>query len=229
MNRKILLIEDEQAIAELLSLHLADSGAQVTHVDDGVRGLGLAMQQAWDLILLDLTLPRLDGLEICEQIRASSPAIPIILITARTSEADRIIGLDMGADDYVSKPFSVSELLARINALMRRVEATRQIPETQVIAVNDIVINPATHTVHVGGKPVSLTAREFDLLKHFAKTPGQVFKRSELLASVWGHSHDGYLHTVNTHINRLRIKIEPDPREPRYITTVWGVGYRLMA
>lgn len=229
MTRKILLIEDEHAIAELLSLHLRDTGAEVTHVDDGVRGLTLALQEAWDLVLLDLTLPRLDGLDICQQIRECNPGTPIILITARTSETERIQGLDAGADDYVSKPFSVSELMARINALLRRVENLRQLPETDVITVKDIVINPSTHTVHVAGKVVALTAREFDLLKHFAQTPGQVFKRSELLATVWGHSHDGYLHTVNTHINRLRAKIEPDPSEPRYITTVWGVGYRLAA
>lgn len=229
MTRKILLIEDEHAIAELLILHLSDAGADVTHVDDGVRGLTLALQESWDLILLDLTLPRLDGLDICQQVRECNPGTPIILITARTSEAERIQGLETGADDYVSKPFSVSELMARINALLRRVENLRQLPESDIITVKDIVINPATHSVHVGGKAVALTAREFDLLKHFAQTPGQVFKRSELLATVWGHSHDGYLHTVNTHINRLRAKIEPDPSEPRYITTVWGVGYRLTA
>jgi len=229
MSRKILLIEDEHAIAELLSLHLSDAGAEVTHVDDGVRGLTLALQEPWDLILLDLNLPRLDGLDICQQVRECNPGIPIILITARTSEAARIQGLETGADDYVSKPFSVCELMARINALLRRVETLRQLPDSDVITVNDIVINPATHSVHVDGKAVALTAREFDLLRHFAQTPGQVFKRSELLAMVWGHSHDGYLHTVNTHINRLRAKIEPDPREPRYITTVWGVGYRLTA
>jgi DNA-binding response OmpR family regulator len=228
MTRKILLIEDELDIAELLSLHLADIGAEVTHADEGVRGLSLALQNCWDLILLDLTLPRCDGLDICQQIRQSNPVTPIIMVTARTSEADRIRGLEIGADDYVTKPFSVLELMARIKAMFRRVEAIRQSPEPGVISVSDIVLNPDTHVVHIDGKPVSLTVKEFDLLKHFAQAPGRVFKRSELLEKVWGHSHAGYLHTVNTHINRLRSKIEPDPGSPRYITTVWGVGYKLL-
>ena len=226
MSRRILLVEDEHAIAELLSLHLGDAGAEVTHIDDGVQGLALALQEKWDLILLDLTLPRLDGLDICQQVRQGNPSTPIIVITARSSEAERVLGLESGADDYISKPFGISELMARVNALLRRVEALSQLPEPEVISVGDIIINPGTHSVLVSGKPVNLTAREFDLLKHFALCPGQVFKRSELLSSVWGHSHEGYLHTVNSHINRLRAKIEPDPGEPRYITTVWGVGYR---
>ena len=164
MTRKILLIEDELDIAELLSLHLADIGAEVTHADEGVRGLTLALQNRWDLILLDLTLPRCDGLDICQQIRQSNPVTPIIMVTARTSEADRIRGLEIGADDYVTKPFSVSELMARIKAMFRRVEAIRQSPEPGVISVSDIVLNPDTHVVHIDGKPVSLTVKEFDLL-----------------------------------------------------------------
>lgn len=227
MSRHILLIEDELEIAELVTLHLSEAGYTVMHVDDGVRGLTLAVQQHWDLILLDLNLPRLDGLDICSQVRQSSPITPIIMMTARISESERVGGLEAGADDYISKPFSVSELVARVNALLRRVETLQHSDAPSVITVGDIVINPGTHSVHVKGKQVALTAREFDLLKHFASVPGQVFKRSELLESVWGHRHEGYLHTVNTHINRLRAKIEPDPGTPQYITTVWGVGYRL--
>ncbi len=229
MTRNILLIEDEQDIAELICLHLADSGAEVTHADEGVRGLTLALQHHWDLILLDLNLPRCDGLDICQQVRQCNPGTPIIMITARTSEADRIRGLDIGADDYVTKPFSVSELMARINSLFRRIEILRCSPQPSVVTVNNIVLNPDTHVVHIDGLPVALTAKEFELLLHFARAPGHVFKRSELLEKVWGHSHAGYLHTVNTHINRLRSKIEPDPAQPRYITTVWGVGYKLLA
>lgn len=227
MDRKILLIEDEQAISDLISLHLRDDGAQVTCVNDGVTGLTRALQDKWDLVLLDLNLPRLDGLDICQQLRQCNPGTPIILISARSSEAERVKGLELGADDYVTKPFSISELMARINALLRRMETITRGSESDIIAAGDIVMNMSTHAVHVNGKSVSLTAREFDLLKHFAETPGQVFKRSQLLESVWGHTYEGYLHTVNTHINRLRAKIEPDPSHPRYITTVWGVGYRL--
>lgn len=227
MSRKILLIEDEQAIADLITLHLRDLAANVTCVNDGVHGLSEALRDNWDLVLLDLNLPRLDGLAICEQLRQCNPSTPIILITARSSEAERIRGLELGADDYVTKPFSVSELMARINALLRRIDTMKCARESDTIVAGDIVINMSTHRVHVNGVSVILTAREFELLKHFAKTPGQVFKRSELLESVWGLDHEGYLHTVNTHINRLRAKIEPDPAQPSYITTVWGVGYRL--
>jgi DNA-binding response OmpR family regulator len=229
MNRRILLIEDEQTIADLITLHLQDASVDVTCVDDGVQGLTVALREPWDLVLLDLNLPRLDGLDICQQIRHCNPETPIILITARSSEADRIKGLELGADDYVTKPFSVRELIARINALLRRVNTMKSGTESDVIVAGDIVMNMSTHSVLVNGNMVMLTAREFELLKHFAKTPGQVFKRSELLESVWGHKHEGYLHTVNTHINRLRAKIEPDPGQPSYITTVWGVGYRLSA
>lgn len=227
MTRHILLIEDEASIAELLSLHLSDANSRVTHVSDGVRGLALAVQQRWDLILLDLGLPRCDGLDICEQVRESHPKTPIVMVTARGSEADRIRGLELGADDYVTKPFSVCELVARINALMRRVEVLSQSQEPDLITVGSITLDVLGHTAEVRGSRVQLTAREFHLLAHFARTPGRVFKRAELLDAVWGSSHDGYFHTVNTHINRLRTKIELDPSRPRYITTVWGVGYKL--
>ena len=227
MTRRILLIEDEASIAELLSLHLGDGNSEVTHVSDGVRGLALAVQQRWDLILLDLGLPRCDGLDICQQVRELQPQTPIVVVTARGSEADRIRGLEMGADDYVTKPFSVSELVARINALMRRVEVLSQSPKPDIITVGDISLDMLGHTAHIGGDRVQLTVREFELLGHFARHPGRAFKRAELLEAVWGNSHDGYFHTVNTHINRLRAKIEVDPARPRIITTVWGVGYKL--
>ena len=227
MPREILLIEDERPIAELVTLHLGEAGMRVTHEEDGVRGLTRALQGDWDMILLDLSLPRCDGLAICQQIRECNPVTPIIVVSARGEESDRVLGLETGADDYVSKPFSVSELVARVNALFRRVETLRGAPPTDTISAGDIVLEPATHSARVAGTAVALTAREFELLAHFARSPGHVFKRSELLAAVWGHTHEGYLHTVNTHINRLRAKIEPEPGKPRYITTVWGVGYKL--
>ncbi|MBX2880829.1 MAG: response regulator transcription factor [Granulosicoccus sp.] len=234
MRKNILLIEDEQDIADLLCLHLQDCDAEVTHASDGVRGLTLALQQQWDMILLDLCLPRCDGLDICEQVRQSNPGTPVIMITARSSESDRVRGLNMGADDYITKPFSISELIARVKALFRRAEAYQQNqnntapPATEIIAVNNLLVNRAERTVSVAGRNISLTVREFDLLLFFAQSPGTVFKRTELLEKVWGYSFKGYLHTVNSHINRLRAKIEPDPSNPQYIETVWGVGYKLI-
>jgi len=227
MPRHILLIEDEASIAELLVLHLSDANSRVTHVSDGVRGLALAIQQRWDLIVLDLGLPRCDGIDICLQVRESHPKTPIVMVTARGSEADRIQGLESGADDYVTKPFSVCELVARINALMRRVDVLSQSQKPDYIVVGPISLDVLGHTAEVRGNRVQLTAREFDLLVHFARNPGRVFKRAELLEAVWGSSHEGYFHTVNTHINRLRTKIEADPSRPCHITTVWGVGYKL--
>jgi len=225
--KKILLIEDEQEIADLLSLHLSAPEYHLTHTMDGIRGLTLALQQSWDLILLDLTLPRCDGLDVCQQVRECNPTTPIILVSARSAESDRVRGLELGADDYITKPFGISELIARVNAIFRRCQVMQEPQDHAVISVGDIILNPATHSVSVAGRAVSLTAREFELLKHFASAPGIVFKRKELLDKVWGYSHAGYLHTVNSHINRLRSKIEPDPANPQYISTVWGVGYKL--
>jgi len=229
MVKSILLIEDEQDIADVVTLHLSDLNYAVTHTDDGIKGLTLALKDEWDLILLDLTLPRVDGLDICRQVREINPLTPIILVTARSSEDERILGLDVGADDYITKPFSMVELIARIKAVFRRIEAMQGLMSGDVISVNGIVLDPVRHIASVEGKPVKLTSREFDLLLHFAKSPGQVFNRSELLENVWGYGHDGYLHTVNSHINRLRSKIEDNPAKPVYIQTVWGVGYKLQA
>lgn len=227
MNRQILLIEDEQDIADILTLHLEDLGTEVTHASDGIHGLTRALQTHWDLIILDLTLPRVDGMDICRQVRSTNPTTPIMLVTARSSEMERVAGLECGADDYITKPFSVSEVMARVKAIFRRMDVITEKPVNTTVTVSDIAINPATHDTTVAGKSITLTAREFELLLHFAKSPGQVFKRTELLEKVWGYGHEGYLHTVNSHINRLRAKIEPDPANPTYIQTVWGVGYKL--
>ena len=227
--KKILIIEDEQEIADLLTLHLTDIGAEVTHVADGLRGLNLAIGQAWDLIVLDLSLPHCSGLDICRQVRELSASTPIIMLTARSAESERVIGLNAGADDYISKPFGISELIARVNSLFRRIEAFADATADGRLKVGDIEMCPINHTVTVSGEPVTLTAKEFDLLQYFLRAPNRVFKRTELLQDVWGYTHSGYLHTVNSHINRLRAKIEPDPANPRYISTVWGVGYRMPA
>ncbi|MBX2880751.1 MAG: response regulator transcription factor [Granulosicoccus sp.] len=226
MQRSVLVVEDEQEIADLISFHLKDAGYSVTHAGDGVAGLSLALTQQWDLILLDLSLPRVDGIEICRQVRQCSSDTPIILVTARTAEPERIQGLDAGADDYVTKPFSVLELVARIRAIFRRVSVSSERQEQEVVTAGDIVLNKRSHEASVAGNSLCLTPKEFDLLMFFAHSPGQVFKRQELLEKIWGYQNGVYMHTVNSHINRLRAKIEDDPSDPKYIKTVWGVGYK---
>lgn len=225
--RRILLVEDDADIAALLTVHLSDYGAELVHVADGVDALASALQEHWDMIILDLGLPGIDGVVIARQVRRHDPAIPILMVTARGSEADRVQGLDAGADDYIVKPFSMVELVARVRALFRRSEATARDLEQQVLVAGDLVLDANRRTVSVSGTTVELTSREFGLLAEFVRRPGKTFKRRELLENVWGTQYEGYRHTVNTHINRLRAKIEPDPANPRYILTVWGVGYRL--
>lgn len=230
-NKKILIVEDQQEIADLVRLHLGDLGAEVTHAVDGHEGMRMACAMDWDLMILDIQLPGPSGLEICRAVRRNEAFVPILLLTSRSSELDRVLGLDIGADDYITKPFSVMELIARIKAVFRRVEALepkeQQLSES--IDLGRLTINDELHQVRLGEELVDLTAREFDLLRHFAAQPGRVFRRSELLDSVCGYGHDGYEHTVNSHINRLRAKIEKDPNNPEIIVTVWGVGYKLEA
>ena len=229
MARNALIIEDETDIAALIGLHLQDVCEDVSVTHDGRRGLELAMSGSWDLILLDLQLPGRDGLQICRALRESGSTVPIIMITAKSAEIDRVLGLELGADDYLTKPFSVRELVARAKALFRRsqmVEQDHDALQNRQICAGDLVIDLRSRDVLIGGGSVTLTAKEFDLLAHFASHPGIVFTRSQLLDQVWGYGHDGYEHTVNTHINRLRGKIEPDPSSPEMLTTVWGVGYR---
>lgn len=228
MNRKpaILLAEDDPDLSDLLSLHLSDLGYRIDVVADGALALQKALGQAYALIILDLMLPGMNGLEVCKQLRASQRPTPILMLTAKSEEVDKILGLEVGADDYMTKPFSIRELIARIRALLRRVELDQ--PETVAgeVVFGDLLIEPSKRKVRVAGEPVDLTAKEFDLLSLFAQHPGRAFSRQELLDKVWGYQYAGYSHTVNSHINRLRSKIEPDPASPRYVQTVWGVGYR---
>ncbi|MDZ7751988.1 MAG: response regulator transcription factor [Gammaproteobacteria bacterium] len=229
MSRRILIIEDNRDLADVVAMNLRDLAATIDVADDGVRGLAMAREQPYDLLILDLMLPGMEGLEICRVLRASEVYQPILMLTARSSETDRVLGLEMGADDYLTKPFSVRELVARVRALFRRIDALSETREggadTRVVR-GDLVIDCARRTVTVDGRPVELTTREFDLLMHFARNPGRVYKRAQLLDHVWGYGYEGYEHTVNTHINRLRAKIEQNPSSPRYIQTVWGVGYK---
>jgi two-component system OmpR family response regulator len=189
------------------------------HSADGNEGLRLLEQGNWDALILDLMLPGVDGLEICRRARAMARYTPIIITSARSSEVHRILGLELGADDYLAKPFSVLELVARVKALLRRVDAMAK----------DSPIDPLTREAVVDGRRIELTPREFDLLYFFAQHPGKVYSRIDLLNAVWGYQHEGYEHTVNTHINRLRAKIEADPAQPTRILTVWGHGYKLAA
>jgi DNA-binding response OmpR family regulator len=230
-KRKVLVIEDERDIAELLALHLRDLNCEVTLAADGHEGMRQAFARNWDLVILDLRLPGPDGLSICRALRRESRYVPILMLTSKSSELDRVLGLELGADDYVTKPFSVSELMARVKAIFRRVESLeKRFPGAgESLDIGPLKIDTQGRQVLVDEQPMSLTAREFDLLLHFARHPGHVFSRAQLLDSVWGYGHDGYEHTVNSHINRLRSKIEPDPAQPEYIVTVWGVGYKLDA
>ncbi len=230
MNPRILIVEDDHDIARLVQLHLEDLGCRVEHAADGTSGLRRVENDGFDLVILDLMLPGVDGLEICRRVRARRDYTPVLMLTARSSGTDRVVGLEMGADDYLVKPFDVPELVARVKAILRRVEALRAEAADRTphpLRHGAIVVDPGRRTASVDGRPVELTAREFDLLAHFVRHPGQVFSRAQLLDRVWGYGHGGYEHTVNTHINRLRAKIEPDPSKPALIRTVWGVGYKL--
>ena len=229
MQKRILVIEDEVDIAQLIRLHLDDLGFLVAIAHDGNAGLRKASMGSWDLIVLDLRLPGIDGLEICRRLRQDSGSVPILMLTSKSSELDRVVGLEVGADDYVTKPFSVLELIARVKAILRRAELARGalLNSQREVQVGCLKIDPSTRCATIRREVVELTAREFDLLLHFATSPGRVFRRLELLDSVWGYGHEGYEHTVNSHINRLRAKIEEDPAQPELIVTVWGVGYKM--
>ncbi|MWL87021.1 response regulator transcription factor [Cupriavidus sp. SW-Y-13] len=229
--KRILLVEDDVGIANVLAMHLRDERYEVVHSADGAEGLRLLEQGGWDALVLDLMLPGVDGLEICRRARAMTRYTPIIITSARSSEVHRILGLELGADDYLAKPFSVLELVARVKALLRRVEAmARDVrSDAGTLDLAGLTIDPLARVVTLDGKRLDLTPREFDLLYYFARHPGKVFSRMDLLNAVWGYQHEGYEHTVNTHINRLRTKIEVDPAAPQRILTVWRRGYRFVA
>ncbi|HEY3590655.1 MAG TPA: response regulator transcription factor [Buttiauxella sp.] len=229
--KKLLIVEDDENIAELLQLHLREEGFEIVHAADGSLGLELLKQGGWDALILDLMLPGVDGLEICRQARTMTRYTPIVMISARSSETHRVLGLELGADDYLAKPFSMLELVARVKALFRRQEAMSQnlMQDAGTLTFERLTIDPLARDVRLREQPVELTPREFDLLWFFAKHPGKVFSRLNLLNQVWGYQHEGYEHTVNTHINRLRIKIEDNPAEPEFILTVWGKGYKFIA
>ncbi|HSQ02800.1 MAG TPA: response regulator transcription factor, partial [Burkholderiales bacterium] len=218
--RKVLVIEDQQDIAEIIRLHLEDLSYKVKLEHDGLAGLADAEAHPYDLIILDLMLPGMDGLDICRRLRSKSVYTPILMLTAKVSEFDRVLGLELGADDYLTKPFSVLELVARTKALFRRMEALeaqkKQPAAEDIIECDGMKIDPVKREVTIDGARVSLTTKEYELLLHFARNPGRVYTRLQLLDAVWGYGFDGYEHNVNCHINRLRGKIERDPVRPRF-------------
>lgn len=227
MNEHLLLVEDDDAIAVALRLHLEGAGYRLHREANGQHAMAAIDRQRWDLVLLDLMLPGADGWEVCRHLRARHADVPVIMLSARSAEAHRVLGLELGADDYVAKPFSMLELVARIRALLRRIEQMRSTAAArQEFSFGPFRLDTVRRELLREGTVVPLTLREFDLLHFLLKHPGRPFSRGELLQRVWGEGFDGYEHTVNSHINRLRSRIEDDPREPRRVVTVWGVGYR---
>lgn len=225
---RVLIVEDDADIAQLIGLELEELPARVDIVRDGAAGLEAATSGRYDLIALDLRLPRVGGLEICRRLRQQGLLVPILVVSARSSESDRIVGLELGADDYIVKPFSPAELLARARALLRRSSMRAGIPSpSEELRVGDLRIDVPGRAVWVRDRKMPLTPKEFDLLTTLAKHAGRAFKKTELLAAVWGQPYEGYEHTLTCHINRLRAKIEADPQNPRRILTVWGVGYKM--
>jgi len=231
MTRRVLVVEDDPDIGRLVSLQMAELDCECSLVADGVTGLAEAQSGRFDLVILDLMLPRLDGLQLCRRLRESDKTTPVLMLTSKSAELDRVLGLELGADDYLTKPFSMLELAARVKGVFRRAEQQAAAkaaadPAAQRIEIEGLRLDIERHEAFVDERAVELTAKEFELLVHFARAPGRVFSRAQLLDQVWGYSHSGYEHTVNSHINRLRNKIEADPANPRYIQTVWGVGYK---
>lgn len=227
---RVLIVEDDSEIAAVVSMNLEDIGLQSEHVVDGKKGLIRALEGGFSLVILDIMLPGLDGVSLCKRIREQDSLVPIMMLTAKADEIDRVLGLELGADDYMTKPFSVRELTARVKALLRRSRASApSLPESSVtppVVIGGLSVDTVLRKVILNNNTIELTVKEFDLLDLFIRNPGRAFSRSELLTKIWGFQFEGYEHTVNTHINRLRNKIEEDPSHPVYLKTVWGVGYR---
>jgi len=222
---KVLIVEDDAGIAAVVAANLRFLGLESAVCADGRSGLLKASSENYSLVILDLMLPGLDGISVCARLREANPRTPILILTARSEESDRVRGLETGADDYVTKPFSIRELMARVKALLRRTR-TQEPQAAGSVVHGGMCVDFDRHRVTLEGKPVDLTAKEFELLSLFVRNPGKTYSRSVLLNRVWGDGFEGLEHTVNSHINRLRAKIEANPARPAYLKTVWGVGYR---
>jgi two-component system alkaline phosphatase synthesis response regulator PhoP len=222
------MIEDDKSIVDLVEIHLKDIHCNLTKAYTGKDGLSMAIKNKYELIILDIMLPDIDGVEVCKRIRAEKIFTPIMMLTARNEEIDKIIGLETGADDYMTKPFSIREFIARVKAILRRNEigVNGQDKSNAILSIGDLLIDPEKRKVLLNQTKLELTPKEFDLLYLFMSNPGKSYSRENLLNIVWGYEFSGYEHTVNSHINRLRSKIETDLASPKYILTTWGVGYR---
>jgi len=225
--KRVLLIEDDIHIKELLEIHLKDLNCELKMCTNGKEGYNLALKESFDLIILDIMLPDKDGISICRDLRAKENYVPILMLTARSEEIDKILGLETGADDYLTKPFSIREFIARVKAIFRRVQMQESDDNySDVIHHSGLTIEKEKRKVLINKERVELTPKEFDLLYLLASHPGQSYSRERLLGLIWGYEFEGYEHTVNSHINRLRAKVESDLSNPHYILTTWGVGYR---
>lgn len=230
-SKSVLIVEDDREIARLISTNIEDLGLITELAHDGKSGLNKALQGNFDLVILDLMLPQMDGMSVCSKIRETDPLTAIMILTAKAEEIDRILGLELGADDYMTKPFSVRELTARVKALLRRtqqkeISSSDDEKNQNNIQIDDLSIDFIKRKVSLKEVVLDLTVKEFELISLFARNPGRVFSRKDLLKKVWGYQFEGYEHTVNTHINRLRNKLETDASQPEYLLTVWGIGYR---
>jgi DNA-binding response OmpR family regulator len=224
----ILIVEDDTNVAELIAIHLKNLPANVKIVQNGWAGLDAAVKEKYDLIVLDVMLPGLNGLDVCKRIRAYNHFLPILILTAKSEELDKITGLELGADDYMTKPFSVGELIARVKSILRRTKNEKNIlhQEKKRIEKGDLVLDLEHKAVYLEQKRIELTLKEFELLTLFMLNTNRSFSRQEILDRVWGEQFEGLEHTVNSHINRLRNKIEKDLTKPQYILTAWGIGYK---
>ena len=226
--KSILAIEDDPSLLDLLKMHLKDIDGYLDTAQDGVLGLDKILNRSYDLIILDVMLPKLDGFEICKKARAQNINTPILMLTAKSEEIDKILGLEIGADDYVVKPFSIRELIARVKALLRRASRLDNVNQDsgQSLDRGEMTIELEKRKVTINGNRIELSPKEFELLAFMAQSPGVSYSRTRLLNTIWGYDFEGFAHTVNSHINRLRTKIEVDVSNPQYILTTWGVGYR---
>jgi len=229
-NKRLLIIEDDQELIDLLTLHLQSEGYQVTAAADGEAGLHAFKAGSYALVILDWMLPSMSGIDVLREIRAKDSRTPVLMLTARSEEADRVLGLELGCDDYMTKPFSVRELAARVKVLRRRIERAEELARIaagdRILDLGPLKIDHGKRKVAVRGESIQLTVKEYDLLHTLAARPGRTFSRRQLLDLVWDQDSDIYEHTVNSHINRLRNKVEENPNRPRLILTVWGIGYR---
>ncbi|PWN06307.1 response regulator transcription factor [Rhodohalobacter mucosus] len=227
-GKTILIAEDNRDLLNLLKINLTDQSYQVITATDGKKAMEAFHQEQPGLVILDVMMPEMDGFDVCKAIRSENKQVPILMLTAKTEEVDKVLGLEIGADDYMTKPFSIRELLARVKAIFRRVEVglDSSVRENSVYKFDGLMLDVSKRKVTLNGRPIELTSKEYDLLHLFFSNPGKAYSREELLNTIWGYSFEGYSHTVNSHINRLRSKIEDDASDPHYIRTVWGVGYR---